>query len=753
MSSDISQENKEAYELCRDYGHTEFITQAEKCDRYVRSDQWDAATKAKLNKRRKPFLTINKILSVFAVLAGEQISRRGDVSFRPGTGGDPQTAAALDKLWIHFAQTQKLNWKEGLAFWDGVIRSRGFVDLRATFDEGMRGEPVLSYLNSKDVLLYPFDTGYDPDDWQGVIVTRMMSPTTIHELYNAPLDDIIGMTGGDSIVPDYADWQRDSFGKPISGVFDLPSEQREKYRRLRVIERQEFEYVSAECFVDRATGEVRMIPNSWDRERIRNTIAQHDYAVVRKRMRKIRWAVSVGGLSLHNSISPYRHLTPIPYFPFLIGGKPTGIVEHLIGTQDLLNKSLSQELHIVAGIANSGWKMKKGSIANMTATQLREQGGEDGLVLEMNTSLADVERLSPNQIPQGLDRLSFKASEAMQQISLVSESMQGLDRADVSGTAIRTKADRGSLALTPIYTTLAETRQLIARNWLDLTQQFVTEERVYKITLPTRKAPTEEVTVNQEQPDGSFLNDLTLGEYGIVITDVKQRDDFDMEQFGYMVDMIRNGAPIPWSVAADSLTILENKDTVVEALKQREGLNPPGEQEKRRAELENAQLEAAVADKQASAAVKNAQAQRATAEAAKSGEPDMTEVVKLQTEKQKADMDVAAAQQKNQLTMQTLYAKLDAMTQQYELGMRKMQQELQISRERMNMELEHMREMHAIEREKARQELELRRVAGALDVTQKKMAGEQKLEADRVAAEQKAELARAAEKKSTDNSQ
>jgi hypothetical protein len=755
--NDISQDNKEAYEYCRDNGHLEFVTVAQKCDDYVRGNQWSAKAEQEMKKRRKPMITLNRILSVFATLSGEQISRRGDVAFRAGTNAKVATASVLDKLWMNFGQVQKLNWKEMQAFWDGIIRGRGFLDLRISFDEAMRGEPVLSYMNSKDVLLYPDDTGYDPDDWTGVIITKLLSPVDVHELYGVPLDDVLGIAGNDGYLSDFVDWKRDVFGKPVSAAAYGDKRAMEKYRRVRVIERQEFEYVSADHFVDRATGEMRMVPESWNRERINDAIAQFGYGVVRKRAKKIRWAVSLATLTLHNSFSPYRHFTVVPYFPFVVGGKPLGIIEHLISPQDLLNKATSQELHIVAGIANSGWKVKKNGLTNMTIETLERRGGEDGLVLEYAQNPQDVDRLKPNDVPTGIDRLGFKASEAMQQISLVSESMQGLDRADVSGDAIQTKAERGAVSLSTPFATLAETRTILARNWLDLTQQYVSEERTYAIVGTGKNAEPEQVDVNVEQPDGTFLHDLTLGEFSIVLHDVKERNSFDMEQFGYMIDMIRQGAPIPWSMAVESLTILETRDQLVEVLKQREGLNPPGEMEQKMQELEMRLKEAMARDKEASANVKDATAQGKMRDAQGAGQPDpakeRAEMLKLAADAQAADRAARADELKMQAAAEADARKrqADELKMQYDqermgLELQKARELLNIERERMQMELELAREQMAFDRERMMDELKQLRARNMMEQErmEDKRENDRAMAAERLAAQKAAAQAKPA---------
>jgi hypothetical protein len=710
-SNDLVQENRDVYEWIRDGGHSDFVNLATECDAFVRGEQWDEKTKAALAKVRKPALTINKVLATYATLAGEHLTRRGDISFRAASGGKPETARALDKLWIHFTQTNNLKWREATQFWDGVVRGRGFLDLRMDFDETMRGEPKITYINSKDVGLYPTDNGLDPDDWAGTLLSRWLSASTIAEMYNVSMKDVLFFADREETDADYTDWKRDAFGAPRHDDHNILSpDQRAKYRMLRVMERQEWEYRWANCFVDVPTGEVREIPSAWDNERIQMALSQHGYGLVRRRVRKIRWVVTVGDMLLHDAISPYLHFTPIPYFPFLVGGRPLGIVQQLRDPQNLLNKTLSQNLHIIAGIANSGWKVKHGALKNMTVAQLERRGGEDGLVIEVNTNVNDIEKIQPNQVPQGLDRLSYTAGELMQQISLVNDSMQGLNRADESGVAIQSKSQMGSTALSPIYESLDQARGLVARNWLDLVQQFVTEERVYSITNRPQTSTPEEITVNKPQYDGSFLNDLTVGEYSINVTNVTSRDSYDQHQFEIMMQMVREGAPIPWSEIVNSLSILENRTEVVDYLKTQEGTSDPSEAERVRQELEQRMMVAEAADKEASASVKQAQAQRTGIEAQKSQQGDPAEAHKdqqlLMLKQQEAMLKSQQANEKAEIDRAMNEAKLEAERQKQALQLEQMREKHALEVKRLELSLTQMQMQMELQRAQQQQQIE-----------------------------------------------
>lgn len=699
---DIAIENLNIYRYARVYGHWDYLIKASQCEAYTRGEQWSAEVKDKLARKRKPALTVNKILPAVSTLLAEQISRAGDISFRASSGGNPDTARILDKLWINFCQTQQYSTKESTTFLNGVITSRGYFDLRLSFDESMQGEPVLTVLNPKDVILMPEDSydSLDPDDWSGVLLSKWLTPIEIENMYDVDSAEVSLYAYADTADTDFVSIPlRNQFGYASALTYPeayyLNTDDVSKLRRFRVFERQSFEFVKVECFVDPVTGEVRRVPDGWDRERIGVAMAQYGYNIIKQKVRRPRWDVSVGTMSLHSAPSPYKHLTVIPYFPFLVGSKPVGVVEQLIDPQNLLNKTLSQELHIVAGIANSGFKVRTGALANMTPEQLQERGGEDGLVIEVTGDLNAVDKIQPNQVPTGLDRLSYKAGEALQDISLVNSSLQGLNRADESYKAIERKASMGSSALTPLYTSLDHTRRIVARNWLDLVQEYVTEPRMYHISGPAKNAEAQQIQVNQPQEDGSFLNDLTLGEYAISVSTVQARDNFDLDQFNILMQMVREGAPIPWSEIIANLSIIQSRDELVTFLKQHEGAAPPTEAQQQQEQLNQRLLAAQAADKESSAAVKQAQAQKAMALARKEEQPDAS-----------LQLEIAKQQHAADIKQQEAQAKLEALSRKAEIDAQIAMMKLENERTKMQEELEFARQKYALELDMLRAKLQ-----------------------------------------------
>src|SRR5690606_15056267 len=138
-------------------------------------------------------------------------------------------------------------------------------------------------------------------------------------------------------------------------------------RQYQVIKRKD-------VFVDVETGDWSEIPETWDRERIGKVLRlTPGLTTMAREVKTIRWTLTVEDEVLHDSDSPYKHFTVVPYFPTFIDGVSKGAVESLIDPQMLYNKMTSSELHIISTTANSGYKLKAGSLQNMTPEELEER--------------------------------------------------------------------------------------------------------------------------------------------------------------------------------------------------------------------------------------------------------------------------------------------------------------------------------------------------------------------------------------------
>ena len=64
----IARENYQRYLYALRQRHDEFIKKADKCEAFFGSDQWTPEDKARLDREKRPYLTINKIKPIVRVI-------------------------------------------------------------------------------------------------------------------------------------------------------------------------------------------------------------------------------------------------------------------------------------------------------------------------------------------------------------------------------------------------------------------------------------------------------------------------------------------------------------------------------------------------------------------------------------------------------------------------------------------------------------------------------------------------------------
>jgi hypothetical protein len=670
VNPELSQENWLRFQYCRDRGHIDFITKADRCEHFFVGEQWNKDDLSLLRTQKRPAMTINKIMSTLANIFGEQIHNRTEVLFRPKNGSPEETAEALTKIWMHVSQENQLPWKRSDLFADGCIRSRGFLDVRMKFDDSMQGEIEIDNLNSKNVVIDPDADSYDPDEWNDVFITKWLSGQDIAILYNEDDGDYLARREGSSYVYGFDSLERvrDRFGGilPVAGYYDVGDKHNVR-RNVRVLERQYRKLDKQLHFVDIETGDMRPVPSDWDRNKIASLMekAQGRLSTTKKLIKRIRWCVTADNVLLHDDWSPYKHFTVVPYFPTFRYGKTVGLVEGLLGPQEILNKVSSQELHIVNTTANSGWILEANSLMNMSVEELEEKGATTGLVLEYMKGAQPPQKITPNQTPSGLDRISYKAEEHIKGISGVSDSMQGFDREDVAAKAIQYKQQRGAVNLTKVLDNLERTDYILARNCIDLIQEFYTEARIVNITHADITQQPETVEVNQyDEATGRITNDLTIGEYDITVTSSPHRASLEDSQFEQAMAMREAGIQIPDSVLIENSRLMRRS----EIIKQMEGDKDSPEYQ---AEMQRKErgAEAEVSALEGDAALKHAQVAKTQAEAETASQGDsQAELVKMQQEMQ-------MEQEKNQMELQKMREEMDLKYQEMMMKVQMKQEE------------------------------------------------------------------------------
>src|SRR5690606_1118994 len=303
--------------------------------------------------------------------------------------------------------------------------------------------------------------------------------------------------------------------------------------------------------------------------------------------------VTSGDLVAHDEDSPYNEFTIVPYMPYFIDGYTFGLVDQQIDPQRLLNKALSQELHILSTTANSGWIVKSGSLLNMTLEELEESGAKTGLVLEVKDE-GGVEKITPNTVPSGHDRLAQTGLQFTQSMGGANAAMFGeAAQQHVPGKALQEDLNRGPVNLHTALTAFFNTKRALARQFHACVKQYYPETRVIRTTDPMGVAQ-QPVAINQPTPEGRLINDVSQGKYFIHMVPAPARQSVEQFAFTQLKELRQElGVMIPDDILLSVASIPRRAETIERVRQLTGGEVSPEQQRQAQIALEMAEAELA----------------------------------------------------------------------------------------------------------------------------------------------------------------
>ena len=199
-----------------------------------------------------------------------------------------------------------------------------------------------------------------------------------------------------------------------------------------------------------------------------------------------------------------------------------------------------------------------------------------------------------------------------------------------------------------------------------------------QLTSDTPGSDVEEVSVNVVQPDGTVFNDLTAGQYDVVISSVPTRESYMDTQFEEAARLKEMGVQIPDAHLINN-SHLAKKNEIIEDMSN----DAAAQQQAQMAELEMASLQADVQNKQVDAQRKAAETQLAGARAEKTAVDAQKITVDTQKEMFTPPENNAAELEKIRLEAQL---KREEMLMTIQLKREEMEANLQLKRDQMRQE-------------------------------------------------------------------
>ena len=521
-------------------------------------NQWSAADLARLQEEKRPCITINGIKPRINLLSGYQRLNRYEPDFLPRKADDIELCQLRKGITKFVMDTTGYEEAESHVFLDGIIGGLGFFAVEYEWEEDkLEGNICVTRCSPFEVFPDPECKKPDYSDAEYWCRARWISRARLIAAYPEFKEEIKAMTrrldegelmeDNDFLTDGEHLWyNRDTKKLRLVEVWESSHERRDSYlmKDGTLIDRKKIQ-------VDQMNSVVRQV--KWPRT-------------------DIRMKAWVGNLKLEDKDSPYEHgLFPfVGYQAYYMGewDTPSGVVRDLKDPQREKNKRRSQALHILNNQANSGWIGDEGSLDAKQEEVVKKFGSVPGVIIKKKPGTSLV-RMTPEPYPVAVSEMEKISEQDMRDLSGVNPEMLGVGvPASASGRAIELRQKQAVTQIAALFDNLRSTKkQVLQRFWgtkgrKGLVQQYYDSEKTFRITQPG--GGTGFITVNQKISEldpvtgeaiERTLNDLSVGEFDIVVTDTPATATQRLANYYMLIDMANSGIPVPPEVMLEATDI------------------------------------------------------------------------------------------------------------------------------------------------------------------------------------------------------
>lgn len=517
---------------------------------FVEGRQWTKAELQRFAEMRRPAITINRIRPLLNLLSGYQRLNRFDIEFAARTEDDVDICQVRKGVTKYIMDRCDYTTHESATFIDAAIGGVGwfFVGYQQD-DEGGDGE---AYVRRED----PFSVYVDPEahkadysDAKYIFRAKWVDKEELSEVY-----------------PERADAIAAQFA-----IYDTAERENAARRDELLWYKRELQKVRlVECWYKTREAKTTFVLATGEEiaaEEVTPELFLQGLIVAPKITNStvVKVCVFFDNVLLEDMPSPYQHgefpLIPLTCYYYGIGGDeiPAGFVRDLKNPQREINKRRIQQLDILNKIGNGGGWVEDDAMTEKQFAEFEKYGSIPGhfqKVRPMVLSQGKIMERPIGQYPAGVAQAEAQATADLTAISGINEALMGVDiPSGSSGRAIELKQKQSITHLAVIFDNLRTAKKKIAellwgrRGHAGIIPQFYTAEKVYRVEGANGQ---KFITVNQQVVEqdpiaGTIvhtLNDLSQGEFDIVIADVEASTTQRQAQMFTLVDAVsRLGVP------------------------------------------------------------------------------------------------------------------------------------------------------------------------------------------------------------------
>jgi hypothetical protein len=431
-----------------------FDRRAKAEDYSIGKNQWDPATRASNERKKKFSLTIPIIKPQVNSVSGSHIQNPQDFKVYPLRGGSETIARLLTSLLKHATDDQLYRYQENMAFRSGVQSGEGDILFSLDWSKDPKHADLkVEKLNEHEVMWDPNNTTYDPNQRgtgaKYVIWEPWVDKDLMHAEYKDKAEELKSMGGGGwissimghmgSIIRYMTGSSQELSATSFGPGVDTTNIQKHKYQVNHTWWRWPKKCV---LWYDSRKSELdaKLLVKEKDIWAAKKLSAEKpEVFEVQEVVRDImHHTIRVGDVFLEDRVDELRGCQMFPigrYNSYYDNGYTTCPAEDLIGVQNLINYSHSAEVNNLKNIANSGIIIAADP-TGIYADELADHAGEDGYVFDKSKAGGSIEFKRPNPPHTGYHLITEKAIEYAKMITGIRMVDPSTDKDRVMGTVI-----------------------------------------------------------------------------------------------------------------------------------------------------------------------------------------------------------------------------------------------------------------------------------------------------------------------------
>ncbi|EHK57643.1 hypothetical protein [Allomesorhizobium alhagi] len=579
---------------------------------YYDNIQWSAEDKETLNDRGQDALVYNVISASVDWVTGTEKRARTDFKVLPRRKEEAKPAEKKTQLLKYLSDVNREPFHISRSFEDAVKVGLGWIE--DGVQEEDEDEPLYTrYENWRNMLWDSAATELDLKDARYVIRSKWADLDVACAIFKKR-KGLLERSAADN--DDYH--HLDYYGDQAMDEQELSLEQAGQSRtsdriqgyqrrRVRLIEMWirlpvEVEKVKGGRF----TGEIYDPHSPGHREEVERGEAE----TVKRVTMRMHVAIFTTAGMLWFSESPYRHnrfpFTPIWGHRRGRDGMPYGMIRRLKDIQKDINKRASKALHI---LSTSKVIMDEDALPDdMTIEEfLEEISRPDAVIRKKAGKTIDIN--ADRDLSQWHLELMSRSISMIQQASGVTDELLGRKTNATSGVAIGKRQDQGSLATAKYFDNLLLAWQIHGEKLLANVEQFMSEQKSFRIT--NMRGKPEYVDVNDGLPENDIVRckaDYIISEGAFHATMRAAAVDSLLEAMSKMTPEL---AVLFMDLVVENMD-LPNREEIVKRIRAATGQRDPDAEEPTEEEIAQAQAQQAAG--QAQQAMLEAQLKKLMAE-------------------------------------------------------------------------------------------------------------------------------------------